>query len=196
MERQTSTHQEICYQNNSKNTDYTSIGLGRTDKITSKHIKKQFTSSNNTNRVRSIINNWSHRKQIILWWESRQLWFPEQSVLSSCSETTSFSSSGFPAVWNPAPVTPEQWKFTTSAKIKIENQSKSKGNKSILKKNAEIPCNVKRAKRQMVILYTLVREILYATESAVEMVKARKIPWLNMRELTKKMRNKVYFQMV
>lgn len=48
----------------------------------------------------------------------------------------------------------------------------------------------------MVILYTIVREILYATESAVEMVKARKIPWLNMRELTKKLRNKFYFQMV
>lgn len=71
-----------------------------------------------------------------------------------------------------------------------------KGNKSILKKNAEIPCNVKRAEGQMVILYTIVREILYATESAVEMVKARKIPWLNMRELTKKLRNKFYFQMV
>ena len=70
------------------------------------------------------------------------------------------------------------------------------GNKSILKKNAEIPCNVKWAKGQMVILYTLVKEILYATESAIEMVKARKIPWLNMKELTKKMRNKVYFPMV
>ena len=137
MERQTSTHQEICYQNNSKNTDYTSIGLVRTDKITSKRIKKQLTSSNNTNRVRSIINNWSHRIQIILWWESRQLGFPEQSVLSSCSETTSFSSSGFPAVWNPAPVTPEQWKFTTSAKIKIENQSKSIWRKQI---NTEEKC--------------------------------------------------------